>query len=140
MLKPLWMHLDGIASRLRAVDEVCVGCDFDGTLTDIVSHPGVAVLSRRARTALERVSSTPRLELGVFSGRKLDDLRAMVWFPGTFLLGTAGFETLDAYGALSDGARTRVDAALAGTGCEDLLAYRPHHRLGKRRFKLCFEP
>lgn len=47
--------------------------------------------------------------------------------------------TLDAYGALSDGDRARVDAALAGTGCEALLAYRPRHRLGKRRFKLVFE-
>jgi glutathione S-transferase len=47
--------------------------------------------------------------------------------------------TLDAYRVLSDAERARVDASLAGTGCEALLAYRPRHRLGKRRFKLCFE-
>ena len=47
--------------------------------------------------------------------------------------------TLDAYRALSDDERVRVDAALAGTGCETLLGYQPRHRLGKRRFKLCFE-
>jgi glutathione S-transferase len=47
--------------------------------------------------------------------------------------------TLDAYRALSDAERARVDASLAGTGCEALLAYQPRHRMGKRRFKLCFE-
>jgi glutathione S-transferase len=47
--------------------------------------------------------------------------------------------TLDAYRSLSDAERARVDASLAGTGCEALLAYRPRHRMGKRRFKLCFE-
>jgi glutathione S-transferase len=47
---------------------------------------------------------------------------------------------LDAYRALGDAGRGRVDAALAGTGCEALFAYRPRHRLGKRRFKLCFTP
>ena len=47
--------------------------------------------------------------------------------------------TLDAYRALSEAERARVAASLAGTGCEALLAYQPRHRMGKRRFKLCFE-
>jgi hypothetical protein len=34
--------------------------------------------------------------------------------------------------------RRRAEAALAGTGCEALLAHRPRHRLGKRRFQLVF--
>jgi hypothetical protein len=47
--------------------------------------------------------------------------------------------TLDAYAALAPHDRAKVDTALAGTGCEALLAYRPRHRLGKQRFKLRFE-
>jgi len=47
--------------------------------------------------------------------------------------------TLDAYRALDDVGRRTVDAAVAGTGCENLLAYEPRHRLGKREFKLVFE-
>jgi glutathione S-transferase len=47
--------------------------------------------------------------------------------------------TLDAYRALDEAGRERVDAAIAGTGCEALLAYAPRHRMGKRRFELCFE-
>jgi hypothetical protein len=46
---------------------------------------------------------------------------------------------LDAYHALAAGERAAVDRALAGTGCEALLALAPRHRLGKRRFRLVFE-
>ncbi len=45
----------------------------------------------------------------------------------------------DAYRSLASVERARVDEALAGTGCEALLAYEPRHRLGKRRFRLVFE-
>ena len=47
---------------------------------------------------------------------------------------------LDAYRALAAPERAAVDAALAGTGCEPLLALRPSLRLGKREFKLVVEP
>jgi len=46
---------------------------------------------------------------------------------------------LDAYRDLDEAERKQVDAVLAGTGCEALLAYEPRHRLGKRDFKLVFE-
>jgi len=47
---------------------------------------------------------------------------------------------LDAYHALAADERAAVDRAIAGTGCEALLAYRPRHRLGKRQFRLVIEP
>jgi len=47
---------------------------------------------------------------------------------------------LDAWRALSAPERATVDAALAGTGCERLMAATPRHRLGKRSFKLVVEP
>ena len=46
----------------------------------------------------------------------------------------------DAYQRLDAAGRSAVDAALAGTGCEAVLAHRPRHRLGKQRFKLVVEP
>jgi glutathione S-transferase len=46
---------------------------------------------------------------------------------------------LDEYHKLTPNGRAAVDQVLAGTGCEALFAYRPRHRLGKRRFKLAFE-
>ncbi len=45
---------------------------------------------------------------------------------------------LDAYHRLNDADRARVDAALAGTGCEALFAYHPRHRLEKNGFRLAF--
>ena len=47
--------------------------------------------------------------------------------------------TLDAYRALGEEPRRAVGEALAGTGWEEVLAYEPRHRLGKRRFRLVFE-
>jgi glutathione S-transferase len=46
---------------------------------------------------------------------------------------------LDAYAALSGADRARVDAALAGTGWETLLARKPVHRMGKRANELALE-
>lgn len=46
---------------------------------------------------------------------------------------------LDAYRSLSDADRDRVDAALAGTGWESLLALGPRHRLTKKNYKLAWE-
>jgi len=58
-------------------------------------------------------------------------------FVGAYALWMAS-RTIDAYVALPDAARARVDAALAGTGWEAVLAYRPRHRLAKRGFALEF--
>jgi len=44
-----------------------------------------------------------------------------------------------AHMALGVGGRTAVRSALAGTGCEDLLAYTPRHRVVRRPFKLFLE-
>ncbi len=95
MLKPLWLHLDTIAARLRATRRLYVGCDFDGTLTDIVPHPDLAVLPERTRLALQAVVKLPGAELGVFSGRPLDDLRGRLPEGKAFVSGIAGLETID---------------------------------------------
>jgi hypothetical protein len=47
--------------------------------------------------------------------------------------------TLDAYRALAEADRKAVDAALAGSGWEAVLAYQPRHRLAKSGFRLVFE-
>jgi glutathione S-transferase len=46
--------------------------------------------------------------------------------------------SLDAYCALDHEARASVDAALAGTGWEEILALRPRHRLEKQNYKLAW--
>jgi hypothetical protein len=46
---------------------------------------------------------------------------------------------LDQYRTLDTAGRAAVERALAGTGCEALLAHVPRHRVGKRRFTLVLE-
>jgi glutathione S-transferase len=44
-----------------------------------------------------------------------------------------------AFDALAPGQRVAVERALAGTGCEALLAHRPRHRVARKPFKLFLE-
>ena len=46
--------------------------------------------------------------------------------------------TLNAYCALAEPERVAVDAAIAGTGWEEILAHEPRHRLIKKGFALAF--
>ncbi len=46
---------------------------------------------------------------------------------------------LAAYGALTPAACAQVDAALAGTGLEVVLQFRPRYHLGKRNFRLVID-
>src|SRR5262245_26028323 len=46
---------------------------------------------------------------------------------------------VDEYQRLPPAGRAAVDRALAGTGCEALLAYTPRHRVARRPFKLYLE-
>jgi glutathione S-transferase len=47
---------------------------------------------------------------------------------------------LDPYRSLPESDRARIDEALAGTGWEPLLAYRPRHRIEKKGFGLVYAP
>src|SRR5439155_1347650 len=98
MLKPLWLHLEEISERLRSRERLTVACDFDGTLTEIVPRPDLAKLSDRTRSAIEAVARLPGAEVGIFSGRMLDELSHRVPMDGLFLSGLAGLETLDRQG------------------------------------------
>jgi glutathione S-transferase len=46
---------------------------------------------------------------------------------------------LDAHAALDAAGRAAVAAALAGTGCEALLAHRPRHRVARRPYQVVLE-
>jgi hypothetical protein len=48
--------------------------------------------------------------------------------------------TLDVWRTIGPADRERIRDALRNTGWEDVLDYAPHHRLGKRRFRLVLEP
>lgn len=152
MLKPLWLHLDTIAARIRETEHMYVGLDFDGTLAEIVIHPAQADITPRTRMALQRIVALPGVELGMLSGRKLDDLRELIPFPGVFLSGTAGLETLDSRGqrrlhvspeqALPDRVRESMGewcGRFEGAWLEDKgPAFAVHYRAVSERFQPAF--
>ena len=152
MLKPLWLHLETIAARIRESGRLYLGLDFDGTLTEIVIHPAQADLAPRTRAALERLSALPGVELGVLSGRKLDDLRELLPFDRVFLSGSAGLETLDTGGqrrlhvsadqALPERVRTSMREwceRFEGAWLEDKgPAFAVHYRAVNERFQPAF--
>ncbi|MCP5449153.1 MAG: trehalose-phosphatase [Gammaproteobacteria bacterium] len=66
--------------------------DYDGTLTPLVAHPRLAILDPALREVLARLAATPRVAVGVVSGRGLDDLIGMIGLPGLSYGGSTGLE------------------------------------------------
>lgn len=101
-LKPLWLSLDDLSSRLHRSRLMYLVCDYDGTLTPIVDHPSAARLPIRTRTVLDNLSRDDDVRLAVLSGRKVEDLERHLAVKNCFLVGAAGLETQQ-----SDGTRSR---------------------------------
>jgi len=84
--------LDRLVSAYRAGRALVLLLDYDGTLTPIVEHPRLAVLTPETRGLLERLSRLPRVAVGVLSGRSLADITRLVGLPGLYYAGTGGME------------------------------------------------
>lgn len=70
---------------------VLIGCDFDGTLAPLVSHPDLAVPDPRAPVLMERLAAMPGVRVVVVSGRALGDLRSRLGdIRGVILVGEHG--------------------------------------------------
>jgi glutathione S-transferase len=124
-----WLPEDALAPTLRPVLEL-VGQDAVPLLL-----ANVAAFERWADVRDPALETPPR-GVGVHDAalRGIPMPRYTSPYTGWMLQ-----RPLDAYRALDAAARSAVDAALAGTGCEKLFAFRPRHRLAKRRFQLVFE-
>ncbi len=66
--------------------------DYDGTLTPIVPTPDEAHLSEAVRGDLQALARSPRVHLGLVSGRDLTDLRVQVGVPEAIYAGCYGLE------------------------------------------------
>lgn len=85
-------HRDAIADSLRGAEGVFVGVDFDGTLAPIEESPETPEISTDCRVALSKLAARPDVEVGVFSGRGLADLRDRVGVDGVVYAGNHGLE------------------------------------------------
>ena len=84
-MKHLLKHLDEIRNK-----KILLLLDYDGTLTSIVSHPELAVLSDDMRNVLKRIAE--KYPTAIISGRAIDDVKNMVKVENIYYAGNHGFE------------------------------------------------
>jgi trehalose-phosphatase len=90
--KDLREHWEYLRLRIATSAAVCVLSDFDGTLVDLESHPDLSRLGGETRRVLEDLRRSPRLVLGVVSGRSLADLVPRIGLEGIWYVGNHGYE------------------------------------------------
>jgi len=81
-----------IGAKLRDVDGLLVGLDFDGTLAPIDDDPQVPEITPDCRAAVESLASDPGTTVAVVSGRELSDLKSRVGVAGVVYAGNHGLE------------------------------------------------
>ena len=52
--------------------KIAILLDYDGTLTPIVKHPSLAILSKETKDILERLASRPDVFIAIISGRGVE--------------------------------------------------------------------
>ena len=130
-----------LASARRKGHRLAMLFDYDGTLTPIVEHPSQARLQQRTLRLLERLSLA--VDVGIISGRSLDDLQSMVDIPNLYYAGITGLQLdlrgerithpeVEKYQALMAKVASRLDklaALFPGAWLEDKrLAVTLHYR------------
>jgi cystathionine gamma-synthase len=92
----------------RSANHLWLFLDYDGTLAEFAPTPDRVVPDPRVTDLLEQLSANPRLRLAIISGRKLEDVHALVPVPGIFLGGTYGVELQTPAGDIRHRADYRV--------------------------------
>ncbi len=92
MPKAILRDWESFARRLKRRGAVLLGLDFDGTLSPIVGHPGLARLDLRTREILRQFARRPECPTMLISGRRLSDLRKRVGLRGLVYAGNHGIE------------------------------------------------
>ena len=81
-----------LSEGLAAGESLVLLTDYDGTLTPLVSYPAEARLPREVRNDLRLLARSPRVRVGLLSGRALSDLRLRVGIPELIYGGCHGLE------------------------------------------------
>ncbi len=92
MLPVIATLLERLTTAYQRGERLVLVFDYDGTLTPLVAHPSLAHLDPALRDVLARLAATPRVTVGVVSGRGLDDLIGMVGLEGLSYGGSTGLE------------------------------------------------
>jgi len=81
-----------VGRRFKSAEHVLLLSDYDGTLTDIVEKPELAMLSIETKNILRKLSRNRHYTAGIISGRALADLRQRVGIDGIIYAGNHGLE------------------------------------------------
>jgi trehalose 6-phosphate phosphatase len=81
-----------LLAAYHAGEKLVLLFDYDGTLTPIVEHPWQAQLAPQTRELLAELAAQPNVHLGVFSGRRLDELEQLIDLPQLAYCGLSGIE------------------------------------------------
>jgi trehalose 6-phosphate phosphatase len=92
MTRPLFEALEQIGARIDRAPHLILFLDFDGTLSALVSEPGLASLSPPMDRALRSLAERPDLSLAIISGRERADLQKRIGIPGLIYAGNHGLE------------------------------------------------
>jgi trehalose 6-phosphate phosphatase len=84
--------------------------DFDGTLSEIVARPDQALPSPRARSLLEELTGRNDL-VAVVSGRRTEDVRALIGASGVEVFGQYGIDDGGIEGVQAEAVRLALDRA-----------------------------
>ena len=93
-MKYLLGNWPAVSQRVRRADRLLLMLDFDGTLAPIVPHPPDARVPPVAMSALRALSSHPRVQLAIISGRAALDVRNLVGLTGIHYFGSHGREQI----------------------------------------------
>ncbi len=81
-----------LVAAYHAGEKLLLLFDYDGTLTPIVEHPWQAKLDPHTRELLAELAALPSIHVGVYSGRRLDELEQLIGLPQLAYCGLSGIE------------------------------------------------
>jgi len=90
-LRSLWSQWPKVR-KLLVGENLILLCDYDGTLAPIAARPSRAKLPELTRAALVKLAGSPRVALGIVSGRELSPLKRLVRLKNVCYVGSHGFE------------------------------------------------
>ena len=91
-MQNLFQAWESFSSNVRAAAHTLLLCDYDGTLTPIVSRPDEAALPPPIMEKLRALAEQSTFSIGVISGRPLSEVKALVGIEGIYYAGNHGLE------------------------------------------------
>jgi trehalose 6-phosphate phosphatase len=82
----------GLIEKIRKNEGLLLLLDYDGTIVPIVERPELAILSQETLDILVDISRSPKILLGIVSGRKLSEVKRLVGIEGIYYVGNHGLE------------------------------------------------